>query len=228
MPELPPPTRLSLAAHDDLICLCSPVLDVAHTLSTEENAAICNAVEKRRREYATGRWLARQALAQRGVRADSIPSGPKREPIWPASVIGSITHADGRVAVAVTTDPSVTGLGIDLERAGRVGETILRRILTERERVGLSDLDPTLLFSAKEACYKVLFPIFREYVEFHAVEIKVNESDCSFAVSYVGGRPGHELIEQARGSYRRLEGCWLTCVVLQADPCAGSHSPPGR
>mgnify|MGYP001823575208 CR=1 FL=1 len=205
---------LSKSCSGDLVCLSAPVQDLAHVLSFSERRAVNKAVEKRRREFATGRWLAHQALAELGIGVDSIPTGPNREPVWPGSVKGSITHTDGHVVVAVTTDPAVAGVGVDLERAGRVGDSILSRVLTEGERTTLGELDPTLLFSAKESCYKVLFPIFREYVDFHAVEVEIDEPSRSFTLTYVGDRPDHQVIERAVGSFQQIDGCWLTSVIL--------------
>jgi 4'-phosphopantetheinyl transferase EntD len=216
MSDTQPASRLSLPGHRGLVCLHTPVQDLVHTLSDAECREISKAVDKRRREYATGRWLAHQALAGLGIAIQSIPTGPKREPVWPGSVKGSITHTDGHVVVVVTADPAVAGVGIDLERAWRVGDSTLRRILTERERARLGEVDPTLLFSAKESCFKVLFPIFREYVEFHAVEVEIDEASRRFTLSYVGDRPGHEVIEQALGSFQQINECWLTCVSLAA------------
>lgn len=201
--------------HPELVTLYAPAADLVHTLTAEEAQAVASAVDKRRHEYATGRWLARRALAQLGYRPASIPSGPHREPVWPASVRGSVTHAGGLVAVAVTTNPELKGIGIDLEKAGRVGASLLRKILTDNERHRLGTIDPTLLFSAKEACYKVLYPMFGEFVAFQAVEIDVREADNKFSMHYVGKRPQHAVIERARGSYVKLRDCWFTCVTYQ-------------
>ncbi len=198
----------------ELVCLGASAQDLAHTLSPAERDVIRKAVEKRRREFATGRWLAHRALAEIGVAVDSIPSGARREPIWPEAVLGSITHTDGQVAVVVTKDPRLAGVGIDLERMGRVDDTILHKVLTERERSKLGSLDPTLLFSAKESCYKVLYPIFREYVDFQEVEVEVDEADGSFSLTYLGDRPDYSRIKWARGNFQKLGDCWLTSVIL--------------
>ena len=107
-----PVTRLAVPCHRDLVCLSTPVQDLEHTLRPSERHAIGKAVDKRRREYATGRWLAHRALAELNVSAPGIPTGPKREPLWPDGVVGAITHTDGIVAVAVTTDVEVAGVGI--------------------------------------------------------------------------------------------------------------------
>jgi 4'-phosphopantetheinyl transferase EntD len=61
-------------------------------LYPEEEAAVGNAVEKRRREFVTARACAREALAQLGLPAQPIPAGPRGEPVWPQGVVCSITH----------------------------------------------------------------------------------------------------------------------------------------
>jgi 4'-phosphopantetheinyl transferase EntD len=56
---------------------------------------VADAVEKRRREFVTTRRCARQALAQLGVPPVPIRPGPGRAPVWPAGVVGSLTHCAG-------------------------------------------------------------------------------------------------------------------------------------
>ena len=82
----------------------------------EEAAAVQHAVEKRRREFAVGRMLARAALAAIGDPPSAIPTGNHREPVWPAGIVGSITHCAGYCAAAVARDAMVVALGIDAEQ----------------------------------------------------------------------------------------------------------------
>ena len=113
MPNLKPASSLILQGHPDLMCLHAPVQDLVHTLSAAERGVVSKAVDSRRQEYATGRWLAHQALVELGFEVDSILTGPKREPLWPDTVKGSITHAGGHAVVAVTADDTVAGVGVD-------------------------------------------------------------------------------------------------------------------
>ena len=57
-----------------------------------EEAVIADAVDRRRREFATARACARAALAKLGVPAAPIVPGSRGAPQWPPGVVGSITH----------------------------------------------------------------------------------------------------------------------------------------
>src|SRR4051812_9450636 len=84
-------------------------------LFPSEREALGSAVEKRRREFTTGRACARQALSRLGTPVVALPSGPHGEPLWPAGTVGSITHCRGYRACAVARSEAVTALGIDAE-----------------------------------------------------------------------------------------------------------------
>jgi 4'-phosphopantetheinyl transferase EntD len=70
-------------------------------LFPEEAMQLDGAVDSRLREFATGRSCARQALAGLGLAPAPILRGAKREPLWPAGIVGSITHCRGYRAAAV-------------------------------------------------------------------------------------------------------------------------------
>ena len=54
-------------------------------------------MRKRQTEFLAGRWCARQALRVCVPESGDIEIaiGHNREPLWPAMVVGAITHADG-------------------------------------------------------------------------------------------------------------------------------------
>ena len=85
------------------------------TLFPEEEAAIARAVPKRRREFATGRGCARAALNRLGEPPVPILRGPQGAPLWPAGVVGSITHCDGYRAAAVARTSDIATVGLDAE-----------------------------------------------------------------------------------------------------------------
>ena len=183
-------------------------------LSAAEAATVSRAVPKRRNEYATARWLAHHALCILGRPVNDLLSGPSREPLWPAGTIGSIAHSDCQAAVVVSRDQQLLGVDIDLEQRDRLDEKLIPKILTRRECDELGAVDPTLLFSAKEAVYKLLFPIVREYVGFHDVEVDIESDNASFSLRYVGGNPACQSVTMARGVFTTIDSCWLTCVML--------------
>src|SRR5437868_12446432 len=84
-------------------------------LFPEEEPAVAKAVDKRRREFTTVRWCAREALAGLGMPPVPIMRGEKGAPRWPDGVVGSMTHCDGYRAAAVAKARDIAALGIDAE-----------------------------------------------------------------------------------------------------------------
>ncbi|MEZ0108044.1 4'-phosphopantetheinyl transferase EntD [Catenulispora sp. EB89] len=76
-----------------------------------EEAVIARAVDKRRMEYITTRHLARTALVRLGFPPVAIGTGGNREPLWPAGVVGSMTHCRGYRAAAVARVGAGEGSG---------------------------------------------------------------------------------------------------------------------
>ena len=145
-------------------------------LLPEEEPLVAAAVGARRAEFTTVRTCARIALAELGVGPVPVLSGPKREPIWPAGVVGSLTHCDGYRAAAVARAADVASLGIDAEPHEALPEGILERVTVPAERAHLSSLPPgphwdRLLFSAKESVYKTWFPLAGRWLGFEDAEL---------------------------------------------------------
>nr|QEO74730.1 4'-phosphopantetheinyl transferase [uncultured bacterium] len=80
----------------------------------EELALVADAVERRRREFVTGRWLARAGLRQFGLPDRPILMGRLRNPLWPDGVLGTLSHDGELCAVALRRAGAVRGIGIDL------------------------------------------------------------------------------------------------------------------
>ena len=86
-------------------------------LLPEEERCIGRAAGKRRREFAAGRACARKALQHFGIYGHPLVVGADRAPVWPPNIVGSITHCDGFVGVAVARQGVIRGIGLDAERA---------------------------------------------------------------------------------------------------------------
>jgi 4'-phosphopantetheinyl transferase EntD len=143
-------------------------------LFSEEHAALGRAVEKRRREFVTARACAREALARLGLPPAPIASGERGEPLWPHGVVGSITHCAGYRGCALARAAELLGIGIDAEPNDPLPAGVLASVSLPQERTMLARLasqEPTihwerLLFCAKEAIYKVWFPLARSWLSF--------------------------------------------------------------
>jgi len=146
------------------------------SLLPEEAAPMGRAVASRVAEFAAGRLCARNALRAFGVDAFALRVGADRQPLWPAALIGSITHTAGLCAAAVARRGTLVGVGIDSELIARAAPEFLPRIGVASEVAWVQSLRPAeqsaailLLFSAKEAFYKSQYPLTAEWLDFHDV-----------------------------------------------------------
>jgi enterobactin synthetase component D len=150
---------------------------------------------KRRGEFVAGRRCAARALADAGgPLAGCLARGADRLPVWPRGWLGSISHSAGWAVAVVGEAAHYRALGIDIQEtigpdavdgvepliamqgeAGRLsallqccaarrnGNTCARNDAALQRRRAL-----TLLFSAKEALYKALYPLTRRFQDFDA------------------------------------------------------------
>ena len=181
-------------------------------LFPEEELALGRAVDKRRREFVTGRACARKALAQLGLPATPVGSGPRGEPLWPPGVVGSITHCDGYRACAVARSNAVLALGIDAERDAPVSERVWQDIAHGPEQElrvrGAKARGPhldALLFSAKEAIYKAWFPLEQRWLGFDEVLVSIDPASGTFTARLLGAAP-----HRAGTPLRDLSGRWAS------------------
>jgi 4'-phosphopantetheinyl transferase EntD len=152
----------------------------ASLLFPEEAQFLGKAVPKRVQEFAAGRLCARRLLAEFGIVDFPLKVADDRQPIWPSTLIGSITHTRGFCAAVVGQKILFTAIGIDCEVAGSVKEEIWPKILTPAETLWLRSLArsqqaaaATLIFSAKEAFYKCQYPLVCERLGFGDASVAV-------------------------------------------------------
>jgi len=149
----------------------------AEPLFAEEASQIASAVERRRLEFARGRNCARAALRRLGVPDAPLLSGSQREPLWPATVVGSITHTEGLCVAAVALRSRYAGIGIDVELDEPLSPSVAERVATEAETSSLASMPhlvaARLVFSAKEAFYKCQFYRTRQFLDFFDVSIEL-------------------------------------------------------
>lgn len=181
-----------------------PVADHTATLWPEERAAVARAGERRRRQFAAGRHLARLAMDQLGVAAGPVGRDENAAPAWPGGLVGSISHSAEVAVAAVAAQGHCLGLGIDLEDPGRVGPRLHPRVFTAAERQLLAAADPRLpgvLFAAKEAGYKAVQPLVGRYIGFHEAEVSVDWNARRWRLRYLGDYPPNRLMERGHGHF---------------------------
>lgn len=139
-------------------------------LDEAERACVAQAVAKRQQEFAAGRRLAHEL----GVPGPLLV-GATREPLWPAGIVGSITHCETLAAVAIARCPGL--LGIDVEPAGPLPEGLRELVLTDAERT-FGPVEAMIVFSAKEAVYKAIHARVRRFVDFSEVVVELDGRGC--------------------------------------------------
>lgn len=155
--------------------------EIDSPLFAEEINYIRKAVPKRQREFLAGRQAARVALAGLGIVDAIIPVGSNRMPIFPDQTVGSISHTDDHVAAVAAKAENIRAVGIDIEKIGRVTEDLWPIIFTLSEinyiKKAKCDFLPTLLFSAKEAYFKMQYPMSNKMIDFKVVEVFADQYD---------------------------------------------------
>lgn len=191
-------------------------------LFEDEVRSLGRAVDTRRREFTTGRACARRALARFGLPATAIPSGTRGEPLWPAGVVGSITHCDSYRACALARAQDARSLGIDAEVDAPLPADILEAISSADERRTLAAHGPgaswdRLLFSAKEAVFKAWFPLTGRGLGFDDVDVRIDPDRAAFRALLLVDRSvpgGADVPAELTGRWGAAGGIVATAVVI--------------
>ncbi|TQR85639.1 4'-phosphopantetheinyl transferase superfamily protein [Mycobacterium hodleri] len=155
----------------------------------EEEPLIARSVAKRRNEFVTVRYCARQALGDLGLPPVPILKGDKGEPCWPDGVVGSLTHCEGFRGAVVGRTAEVRSVGIDAEPHAVLPKGVLDAISLPAERSALGGLPggahwDRVLFCAKEATYKAWFPLTHRWLGFEDAHITFSVDGSGSAGSF--------------------------------------------
>jgi enterobactin synthetase component D len=204
---------------------------------------------RRELSFRAGRACAAQAMQEYGCAGRwSVGREASGLPIWPVGVTGSISHTsffakDRQILVAaaiVVPGNSFIGIGLDCEivmtdqRAQTVGSQLALeseyRMMAEMLLVeSSSPLIVTLLFSAKEALFKSVYPIVRRMFGFKSYclvgalteanrgkvegRLKFRAADGFFANASADARE-RQLVETVHVNFRVEQNlCWTLCAV---------------
>ncbi len=201
------------------------LISVAPLSSTGQGAR--NPRLRRCVQYAAGRNHAAQLLARIGASDMSVTSAADGSPCWPAGFVGSISHTDQLIGVAVASREQVRSVGIDLETVieGSIADEVESLCLNQAERdlVSGTSMDrarfTTVCFSAKEALYKCLYPLVRRVFDFNDVRVvELDERTRTLRIQLFSDLGG-EFVSglQVPGSYRSGGRHIFTIFELAAD-----------
>ncbi len=165
----------------------------AGPLLGDEQQLVVGGSPLRRRQVTTGRRLAREAIGRVGGDPGSpIPADQNGVPIWPDAIRGSISHTVRLCVVAVAEPGTVSYLGVDIEtNEANFSEPEWHLVCSDDERAAASrcqDLSAhqfvNLIFSAKEAVYKSLYPGLRgRQIDFANLRCQFRPDAQGFEVS---------------------------------------------
>lgn len=134
---------------------------------------------KRKAEFLAGRYCASLAVKKKLGVYYQILSGTNKEPLWPRSIIGSISHSSNKAIAAIGLQEDYSYIGLDYEpiMSSETFINTLAYIVCPGEMHKLSDslnnhLELlTLIFSAKESLYKALYPHIQCYFDFQDAQL---------------------------------------------------------
>ncbi|MCX4723215.1 4'-phosphopantetheinyl transferase [Streptomyces sp. NBC_01306] len=227
---LPSPTEVAESFGD------APV----ESLFPAEAEIVARAVPVRRHEYATVRVCAREALGRLGIPPAPLLPGASGEPLWPAGIVGSMTHCRGYRAAAVARSTDVTTIGLDAEPNQPLPSTgVLDHVARPEEQrllARLAEKRPDvcwdrLLFSAKESIYKAWFPLAGRWLDFLEATVVINPDEGTFSSRLLVPGPLVDgvRVHGFRGGWLVRNGLVLTAITLtRADSGAGADAATAR
>ena len=207
--------------------------DADGVLLPGEQAAIANAVDKRRREFIAGRGCARRAMAALGEQPMPILQGEDRAPIWPPGLVGSITHTDRGCAAAVARiADGFQSLGLDIETATPMATELLRITCVPEERAYLDAQDTTqrgllgkVMFSAKESAYKCQYAVSRVFLDFQAMRIYPDLAGGRFVAVFLRDVGPFVCGAELRGQLLVDQGYVMTAITLTTGMIHEARTP---
>lgn len=190
-----------------------------HDLLGAEALIAADFTERKRAEFARGRTAARHALTLAGFERAAIGSSDAGVPLFPAEVVGSISHKHQWAIAVAASRTLIRSVGVDLEYDDdRDEEDLLARVCAESERVIVPRLQTighrspaSWIHSAKEAAYKAHFAVGHPDFDYHEITLLLDEENAAFHVSRIEGAA----VPSTLGLYAR-SGPWLISLAILA------------
>lgn len=138
-----------------------------------EAASITARQPAMRRASGAARWIAHGLLADIGFNDFAVLRTPSGAPAWPDGITGSLAHDDDVAVAAVAPVGDIVSLGIDVEPALPLPDDIFTLVAIPEDRIETADpyLAGRILFAAKEAVYKAVYPLDRQVLGYEHISI---------------------------------------------------------
>lgn len=210
----------SLFAGGVAVAVTDPGADLTAELFHVEQSAVEGATAAREREFIAGRAAARAAQRALGLNPQPIPMGADRAPVWPDGQTGSISHARGVCVAAVTTDPAIAALGVDIEENAPLPEEVFDTVLHLHEQRWIyRQPDPgriaRIFFSAKECAYKAQYPLSRRIFGFELITVVPDLLRGTFEARFTRPVSPFSRGSVLSGRFFFAEGVIMTAITLR-------------
>ena len=158
---------------------CRAIRDGDETLLLpQEAAAFPGSRPAARRASGAARAVARRLLGLEGLEAAPIGRSAAGAPLWPPGVAGSLAHDEAMAVAAVTR--AAFSPGIDVEPAVPLPADVASLVAIAGDNLAGVDarLAGRVLFSAKEAVYKAVYPLDGEILGYEHIRVDLASGEA--------------------------------------------------
>lgn len=192
----------------------------------EHPLKIAQAHPKRQQEYLCGRVLAQAVLSHHFGLDQSITSMHEHLPIWPSHVLGSISHSQNKLIVALSNNAIYLGIDIEHWVTSEFAQESAHLVLTPSEfdlwkskAAEFFDFARyvSLIFSVKESLYKAVYPTAKQYIDFlEASIVDINFENQTLTLTFLPEiQQRYQLLEHYDGGWT-IEQDHIMTWVFQA------------
>jgi 4'-phosphopantetheinyl transferase EntD len=205
----------------DTILVIDHIGETLEELAADEREYAATMSRARRREFAAGRTVARQALRLlQHSPGTGIPMGMGGEPIWPQGMSGSLSHTSTHAAALIARATRHGSVGVDLDDQRLLGTEAAVELMTRQEidiviAQGWAHdvaIAQNLVFLAKESLFKYQYPITgRRELDFDEVSLHPSERSGVLTASCAHDPGLQRVLAQARIFHLEIQGlriCW--------------------
>jgi len=173
---------------------------------------IAQARVERKNEYLCGRVLAQAVLNHHFGLDQPITSMYEPLPIWPNHVLGSISHSQNKLIVALSNNAIYLGVDIEHWVTSEFAQESAHLVLTPSEfdlwkNKAAEFFDfaryVSLIFSIKESLYKAVYPTAKQYIDFlEASIVDINFENQTLTLTFLPEiQQRYQLLEQYQGGW---------------------------
>lgn len=175
------------------------------------------AAEVRKNDFIAGRICAFKASAKLGVSLLALPIAEDRGPLWPHQLSGSISHSKKMAISCVARREEFFSLGIDAEEIISEQIDVAQQIASCNELSLVKDkLALTILFSAKEALYKAIYPLVKKYIDFKEVELtQIDFTQNTFSLRAVSKNLQDLGFDHFEGQFQIKDKTVITLIIIK-------------